>query len=76
MIVEQKLKLYSLNNIDKLPQYALLSDEVKEGLHVVGNVLPFRVNNYVTEHLIDWDNVATDPIFRLTFMAKEMLSQG
>jgi len=71
---DQKMKLYTLNNIDKLPQYNLLSDEIKEGLKVVGHVLPFRVNNYVTENLIDWDNVENDPMFKLTFMDAKMLS--
>ena len=74
MIFEQKLKLYTLGNIKTLPQYNLLSNEMKEGLRVVGNILPFRVNNYVTEELIDWSNVENDPIFRLTFMDKLMLS--
>ncbi|OUR96827.1 lysine 2,3-aminomutase [Halobacteriovorax marinus] len=74
MTFDQKLKLYTLGNIEKLPQYNILTDEMKEGLRVVGNILPFRVNNYVTEELIDWDNVETDPIFRLTFMDKLMLS--
>jgi len=39
----------------------------------VGSVLPFKVNNYVTENLIDWSKVPDDPIFKLTFPQKEML---
>ena len=42
---------YSLNNISKLPQYKLLSDEIKEAINIVGTILPFRVNNYVAENL-------------------------
>ena len=64
---------YSLNNISKLPQYELLSDEIKEAINIVGTILPFRVNNYVAENLIDWNNIPLDPIFRLTFMDKGML---
>ena len=64
---------YSLNNISKLPQYKLLSDEIKEAINIVGTILPFRVNNYVAENLIDWNNIPLDPIFRLTFMDKGML---
>jgi KamA family protein len=37
--------------------------------------MPFRVNNYIIEELIDWDNIPDDPIFQLTFMQKEMLNQ-
>jgi KamA family protein len=39
----------------------------------VGQVYPFRTNNYVVEELIEWDNVSNDPIFKLTFPNKEIL---
>ena len=38
-------------------------------------VLPFRVNAYVLEELIDWDNVPDDPIYRLTFPHRDMLRE-
>ena len=37
------------------------------------HVYPFRANNYVVDHLIDWSNVLMDPIFQLTFPQPEML---
>lgn len=67
---------YSLGNLHKLPQYNKLSEEAKVGLKVVGSVLPFRVNNYVTENLINWDNFQDDPIYKLTFVNEEMLSKN
>ncbi len=42
-------------------------------MEVVGNVLPFKANNYVVEQLIDWNNVPNDPIYVLTFPQKGML---
>jgi len=42
-------------------------------MEVVGNVLPFKTNNYVVEQLIDWNNIPNDPMFVLTFPQKEML---
>ena len=42
-------------------------------MEVVGNVLPFKANNYVVEQLINWKNVPNDPIFVLTFPQKGML---
>lgn len=44
-------------------------------MEVVGNVLPFKSNNYVVEELINWDNLENDPIFILTFPQKGMLKE-
>ena len=67
---------YSLGNLNKMPQYEKLSEEAKFALKVVGSVLPFRVNNYVAENLIDWDRTSSDPVYKLTFVDKEMLSES
>jgi KamA family protein len=40
---------------------------------VVSRVLPFRVNPYVLDELIDWNKVPDDPIYRLTFPHRDML---
>lgn len=47
--------------------------EKLEEIEVVGNVLPFKTNNYVVNELIDWDNYEEDPIFCLNFPQKDML---
>ena len=69
----RKLKFYTLRNINQLPQYELLSPDERFSLEVVGHVLPFRVNNYVVEDLIDWNRIPNDPVYQLTFMQKRML---
>jgi KamA family protein len=74
MIIPKKMKFYSLFNIESIPQLQNLSEEEIFSLKVVSNVLPFRTNNYVVEELIDWDNIPNDPMFQLTFMQKEMLT--
>lgn len=71
---EMKYKAYQVHNFRTIPQIDLLSEEEKMNIEVVGNVLPFKVNNYVIDELIDWDNYADDPLYRLTFPQKEMLS--
>ncbi|MCW8803552.1 MAG: lysine 2,3-aminomutase [Ignavibacteriaceae bacterium] len=68
-----KYKSYMLHNYKTLPQVANLPADLVEAIDVVGNVLPFKTNNYVVENLIDWDKVPNDPIFTLTFPRKEML---
>lgn len=71
---EMKYKAYLVHNFRTIPQLKRLSEEEINNIEVVGNVLPFKVNNYVIDELIDWDNYKMDPIFRLTFPQKEMLA--
>jgi len=68
-----KYKAYSLRNYLNIPQVKKLSNEAKHNIEVVGNVLPFKVNNYVIDELIDWSNFEEDPIYHLTFPQKGML---
>jgi len=75
MIENKKLKIYTSKNIDTIPQLDILSEEEKFQIKVVAQVLPFRTNNYVVEELIDWEKVPDDPIFQLTFMQKDMLTE-
>ncbi len=67
-------KFFGLGDIDSLPQLQRFSERERFDMKVVAQVLPFRVNNYVVEELIDWDAVPDDPIFQLTFPQRGMLS--
>lgn len=66
---------FTLHNFRQIPQMKYLSEEQKFEIEVVGTVLPFKTNNYVTEKLIDWSNFRDDPFFILTFPQKELLSE-
>jgi KamA family protein len=68
------MKFYGLMDIDNIPQLQDLNQEQRFAIKVVSHILPFRANNYVVEELIDWKNIPDDPIFQLTFMQKEMLT--
>jgi KamA family protein len=68
-----KLKVLTRRDIDVIPQLANLSNEERERMKAVSAVLPFRVNNYVIEELIDWTNIPEDPIYQLTFPQPGML---
>lgn len=69
-----KYKVYGTHNFRKIPQVEkFLSEDEKFAIEVVGNVLPFKANNYVVDELIQWENVPNDPIYVLTFPQKEML---
>jgi KamA family protein len=61
-------------DIAQIPQLQALDKELVLGMKAVSSVLPFRVNNYVIEDLIDWGNIPNDPIFQLTFPQPGMLA--
>ena len=65
--------VYTHRQIDKITALQHISKDLLFEMKVVANVLPFRVNDYVIEQLIDWDNIPNDPIFQLTFPQREML---
>jgi KamA family protein len=66
-------KSFFLHNFRDIEQIRKLPAEIIQHIETVGHVLPFKVNNYVINELIDWQNVPDDPIFTLTFPRKEML---
>lgn len=61
------------SRLSKLPQLPGLDPELRRDIEVVSAVLPFKVNNYVLDELIDWNAVPDDPIYRLTFPHRDML---
>lgn len=67
-------RVYNQHNFDQISQLDCLPEEQRFAIRVVAQVLPFRVNQYVVDHLIQWENVPDDPMFRLVFPQPEMLS--
>lgn len=63
-----------MRNIDKHPRWADLPADVRHAVEIVSHVLPFKVNDYVLDELIDWSAIPRDPIFQLTFPQPGMLS--
>ncbi|PTD95482.1 KamA family radical SAM protein [Pseudothauera lacus] len=66
-------KVYTQRDLDRIPQLAALPEAMRFEMKVVSTVLPFRVNQYVIDELIDWRQVPADPIFQLTFPQRGML---
>ena len=69
LLTKPNYKAYALNTFRNIPQMERLSETERRAIEVVGNVLPFKVNNYVIDELIDWDNYVEDPIFNLVFQS-------
>ena len=70
----RRFKVFTARQLDKIEQLQRLDEDARFAMRVVANVLPFRVNEYVIEELIDWDRVPDDPIYQLTFPQKGMLA--
>lgn len=68
-----KFKPYTRQSIAQARQWQWMSPDLQEAVQVVSHVLPFRTNEYVLDHLIDWNDIPDDPIFRLTFPHRDML---
>ncbi|WP_006786701.1 KamA family radical SAM protein [Thiorhodospira sibirica] len=66
-------KVYTERTLHKIPALARLPEALRFEIQVVASVLPFRVNEYVLNELIDWDDPYHDPMFRLVFPQREML---
>ena len=68
-----RFRVFNEQHLDRIPQLQHLSADHRFQMQVVASVLPFRVNPYVIEELIDWDHVPDDPMFQLTFPQPGML---
>ena len=71
----RRFQVYTERSLDEIPQLAQLAPEMRFAMRVVAQVLPFRVNQYVVDELIDWSHLPDDPIFQLTFPQRGMLAE-
>lgn len=75
-IDHRKFTVYTEKNIEKIPQLDRFSADQVLAMKAVAQVLPFRVNDYVIDELIDWNRVPDDPMFQLTFPQAGMLQEA
>ncbi|TCO53683.1 KamA family radical SAM protein [Actinocrispum wychmicini] len=68
-----RFRAYGPRHIDDIAVRYGLSAEIAGTIRALARVLPFRVNEYVLEELVDWSNVPADPIFQLVFPQRGML---
>ncbi len=71
---ERRFQVFTARNLERIPGVSRLSAEQRFAMEVVASVLPFRVNEYVVNELIDWGRVPDDPIFQLVFPQRDMLA--
>lgn len=68
-----RFRAFGARHLEDLTRRAGLGDADRLAVRAVATVLPFRVNSYVVEELIDWDAAPDDPIYRLVFPQPDML---
>lgn len=71
---ERPFKVFTQRDLDRIAPLRALPAATRFEMQVVSTVLPFRVNQYVIDELIDWRNIPADPIFQLTFPQRGMLA--
>ncbi|MGW2634215.1 KamA family radical SAM protein [Streptomyces chattanoogensis] len=71
----ERFQAFGPRHIDEIADRYGLAAEVRERVRRISLVLPFRVNGYVLDQLIDWDRGTDDPMFQLTFPQRGMLSE-
>ncbi len=69
-----QFNVFTQRDLGKIQQLNKLPEEIRFEMQVVSSVLPFRVNEYVINELIDWNNTPDDPIYQLTFPQRNMLA--
>jgi KamA family protein len=69
----RRFQVFTQRDLERIRMLDHLPEEFRFEMGVVASVLPFRVNEYVVNELIDWDRVPDDPLFQLTFPQKERL---
>jgi len=70
----RRFKVFTQRDLDTIPHLRCLDADHRRAMRVVSSVLPFRVNEYVLDELIDWSRVPDDPIFQLVFPQQPMLA--
>ncbi|WP_184948989.1 KamA family radical SAM protein [Paractinoplanes abujensis] len=73
-VQSQRFRALGARQIDAIATRFPLTPEQVETVRLLSQVLPFRVNEYTLSELIDWDSVPDDPMFRMVFPQRGMLS--
>jgi KamA family protein len=72
-VAPERYRAIGIRQIAAHPAWERIPPDVREGVEVLAQVLPFRTNAYALG-LVDWDDVPDDPIFQLTFPQRGMLA--
>ncbi|MFM7068394.1 MAG: KamA family radical SAM protein [Actinomycetes bacterium] len=68
-----RFQAFGVRDLPAIGERYPIHPDLLEAISVVAEVLPFRVNPYVLDHLIDWAAGPDDPIFQMVFPQPGML---
>ncbi len=68
-----KFRTYNHHSFTKSPYYERLPEKEKKTFRTLSQIFHFKANNYVLDHLINWEDVPNDPIYQLVFPREEMV---
>lgn len=74
-VVGTRFRAYGPRQIGDIARRYGLDPDLSRGIALLAHVLPFRVNEYVLDKLIDWSRPEDDPMFRLVFPQRGMLAE-
>ncbi|MDR3082480.1 MAG: lysine 2,3-aminomutase, partial [Streptomyces sp.] len=66
-------RVYTGANLRQLIEERTGDRDLARDAAVVSAVLPFKVNSYVVDELVDWTRAPDDPVYRLLFPHRDML---
>lgn len=69
----QRYRACSLAKLRTSQYWSRIPRAQQQAINTLSHVLPFRVNEYVLEKLINWEAVPDDPLYRLVFPHSDML---
>ncbi|MFP3986811.1 lysine 2,3-aminomutase [Streptomyces sp. E11-3] len=70
-----RFRAYGPRHIDEIAQRYGMPGDMRDTVRLISEVLPFRVNEYVLDQLVDWARIPDDPIFRMVFPQRGMLRE-
>ena len=67
-------RTYRQHQLDEIENFRRLPASIRDSVRIAAQVFPFKVSRYLVNELIDWNRIPDDPLFRLAFPLKEMLT--
>ncbi|MEM0999234.1 MAG: lysine 2,3-aminomutase [Bacteroidota bacterium] len=66
---------YDRRTFQRTPYFAQMSQREQAHFKALTHIYHFKVNRYVLENLIDWNQVPNDPVYRYLFPLPQMLAE-